>query len=257
MRYIEQEIEIIKAKFVGEKQTEERSPRGMSSARQALTRTPQTGQVPPAVKQNAIRPAASDVRQAPPAVTNPAPASAALPWERSAAATEKTMSTNTAVGPGKKATIENASPDRSTIAAIEEVTTPLGPEQAAEVQGDVPVPERGRAADVQEAAAPDAAGKNAPAAETESGGDAGLPTAAEKRSGDAADEGIAEDNGGTEEPAVGGESDERQSEQAIGEGEPSPVEENEEGDQAAAEDETPQRADETAAAQEGEVAGEE
>ena len=95
MRYIEQEIALIRARFVGEKRTEERIPRGSGSARPAPSRTPQNDKAPAAVKQNAVRPPGPGVGQSPPA------AAAVVPSSRTAI-------TTTAVVPGKNIPVADA-----------------------------------------------------------------------------------------------------------------------------------------------------
>ena len=117
MRYIEQEIAIIKAKFVGEKRTEERIPRGIGSARPAPARTPQNEKSPAAVKQNAVRPPGSGVGQSQPAAAVKAPAA-------------RTVITTTAVVPGKNVPVADAVREASRAVPVEEVTTPLEPEPA-------------------------------------------------------------------------------------------------------------------------------
>jgi hypothetical protein len=257
MRYIEQEIAIIREKFVGQKKTEERSMRSTGSVRQAPTRKPQSEKAPATAKQNAIRPAAPDVRKSPPAATTAAPVSVAPPRGGSAAEAAKAANTTTTAAPGKKPPMENAIPDRNAIAAVEEMTAPLVAEPGVEAQGGGPLPKRSGAADVQAAAAADGEEKIPPAAGAERGNEAGSPAVAE-RSEASADEGVPEERGSTEEAAADGEGDEIQGEDAVEEGGPSSLEEGEaEEEQAAGEEETLQGADEAAAEQGEEVVDEE
>jgi hypothetical protein len=234
MRYIEQEIAIIRAKFVGEKRTEERIPRGIGSTRPAPARAPQNDKAPVAVKQNSVRPPGPGVGQSPPAVA-PAKAPAA-----------RTVITTTAVAPGKNMPVADAVREANKAVPVEEVTTPLEPESAAVAQAEAPVSERAETAGMPDAAAPNAEEKKAPATEAPQGADSPSASAVE-RSDAPADEAAIGERRGMRETAVEGESDEIKGEEAIDEDEPSPLEENEEGEQVAADEEALQGADEPAA----------
>jgi hypothetical protein len=244
MRYIEQEIAIIRAKFVGEKRTEERIPRGIGSARTAPARTPENDKAPAAVKQNAVRPPGLGVGQSQPA----APA-AAVPAARS-------VITTTAVVPGKNIPMEDAVREVNKAVPVEEVTTPLESEPAAVAHDEAPVSERAENSGIPDVAALNAAEKKAPSTEAPHGTDS-ASTVAVERSDSPADETAAADRGRPKEEAVEGESDANQGEEAIGEDEPSPVEENEDVDQVAADEEPSPGAEEPAAEPTGEVVDEE
>jgi len=243
MRYIEQEIAIIKAKFVGEKRTEERIPRGIGSARPAPARTPQNDKSPAAVKQTSVRPPGSGVGQSQPAAAAKAPAA-------------RTVITTTAVVPGKNVPVAGAVRETSRADPVEEVTTPLGPEPAAVAQSEAPDSERAETTGMQDAATLNAEEKKALATEAPQGADSAATSAVE-RSDAASEDAASGDRGGMREAAVEGESDEIQGEEVIGEDEPAPVEENEDGEEVAADEEPSPEAEEQAAEPEEEAVDEE
>jgi hypothetical protein len=244
MRYIEQEIAIIRAKFVGEKRTEERIPRGIGSARPAPSRTPQNDKAPAVVKKNTVRPPGPGMGQSPPAA-----AAATAPAARP-------VITTTAVVPGKNVPVADAVRGTGRAVPVEEVTTPLEPEPAAVAHDDAPGSERAETAGMPDAAAPSAEEKKAPATETPQGAESASPSVVE-RSDAASEEVAAGERGAMREAAAEGESDESQGEEVIDEEEPSSVEENEEGDQVAADEEPSPGAEEPAAESAEEVVDEE
>jgi hypothetical protein len=244
MRYIEQEIAIIRAKFVGEKRTEERSPRGIGSTRPAPGRTPQNDKSLAAVKQNAVRPSGPGVvGQFQPAAAAKAPAA-------------RTVITTTAVVPGKNVPVADAVRETGRAVPVEEVTTPLESEPAAVAQAEAPVSERAETAGMPDAAAPSADEKKAPATEAPQGADSAATSAVERPDAPA-DEAAAGDRGGMRDAADEGESDESQGEETIDEEEPATVEEDEEGEQVAADEEPFPGAEEPSAEPTEEVVDEE
>jgi hypothetical protein len=216
-RYIEQEIEIIKARFVGGKETEERSSRGVSSPRTAVPRTPQPEQKPSSARRNVNMPPVSGGVQSSPARTAP-PAGALTRGGVSASAGEKAGSATTSAAQGKQAVKDAVAAVKPATTPVEDVTTPLGPDAGAERQETMPGTERAGGADAREGAAPAADEKKEPAAETDNSGDAAAPAVVEEKSGQAAEESGSDVKSAAEEGAAAAESDEGEDEEVTGEG---------------------------------------
>ena len=243
-RYIEQEIEIIKARFVGGKKTEERPSRGVSSPRTAVPRTPQPEQKPSSARQNVNIPPVSGGVQSSPARTAP-PAGALTRGGVSAAAGKKAGSATTSAAQGNQAVKDATAPVKPATTPVEDVTTPLGPDAGAERQETMPGTERAGGADAQEAVAPAAGEKNGPAAETDNSGDAAAPAVVEEKPGQAAEESGSDEKSAAEDGSSAAESDEGEDEAVTGEGAAA-------ADEQAVEEEVP--AEEEAAPGEGETA---
>lgn len=211
-RYIEQEIEIIKARFVGGKETEERSSRGVSSPRTAVPRTPQPEQKPSSARQNVNIPPVSGGVQSSPARTAP-PAGALTRGGVSAPAGEKAGSATTSAAQGNQVVKNAVAPVKPAATPVEDVTTPLGPDEGAVRQETMPGTERAGGADAREAAAPGADEKKEPAAEMDNSGDAAAPAVVVEKSGQAAEESGSDEKSAAEEGAAAAESDERAAEE--------------------------------------------
>ncbi|GEM_PF-5949362 len=244
MRYITQEIAIIRAKFVGEKRTEERTSRNLGFPRPAPTPAPQTEKVPAAVKQNQNHPSGSAAGQFPPAVPSGSPVAAS-----------RTANTTTVREPVKRAPATDVLPDAGGTAPAEEVTTPLEHESPAAVYDDHPLSEREVAAVVTESSAGHAEEKKVPVAQAQRGTDAATAAALEH----AAD---AESRGMMEEAAAGGKREASQGEGDAGDEDAAALAQDGEyaedaGAPVAAEDEAPQDADGGGTEQEEEAADEE
>lgn len=232
IRYIEQEIAVIKAKFVGGKQTEERSPRSVSSSRPVLPGTPQVQTTAPPAKQDERMPALSNPVAVPPDVTT-IPAGVPSP-SRPAFGAGKPVTATPAVVGGKQAEEADAPREEPATTVTEDVTTPFGPEESAELPDSGPEPERAGGADMEEAVETAAEEKNVSAAETE---DAGAVAGADEKSDEAAEEEAVEETDRAEDDAVIPEGEEEQEEEITEEGEPFVGEEAADGDQAPAEEE--------------------
>ena len=236
-RYIEQEIEIIKARFVGGKETEERSSRGVSSPRTAVPRTPQPEQKPSSARRNVNMPPVSGGVQSSPARTAP-PAGALTRGGVSASAGEKVRSATTSAAQGKQAVKDAVAAVKPATTPVEDVTTPLGPDAGAERQETMPGTERAGGADAQEAAAPAADEKKEPAA-------------VEEKSSQAAEESGINEKGTAAESAAAAESDEGEDEEVTGEGAAAADEEGVEEAVPAEEEAAPGEGEATEPAEEG------
>ena len=242
-RYIEQEIEIIKAQFVGDKQAEERTSRGAGSARQATPGTQQAEKaLRPMRQEAAVPPASGGIQQAPAETAVPGSASRGMP----VSAGRKAVNTTTPVAPNITAAEKSAAPVRPETIPIEDVTTPLGPEAGAESRESVPGSERAGGADAQDGAAPAEDEKKEPAAEADNAGDAAAPAVVEEKSGQAT-----EGSGIDEKSAAATESDTGAEVEVTGEGAAAVDEEAVEEEIPAEEEAAPGEGEADEAAEEG------
>ncbi len=185
MRYIKQEIALIRAKFIGDKKTEERAPRGIGSARPAPVRAPQIDKAPAAVKQNTVRPPKPGAGQSPPATV--------------AAPAASRVITPTSVVPGKAMPTADALRQANKAVPVEEITTPLETEPAAVAAQD----EAPRGADSAATAAVDR--PDAPAEEAAPGAGGAMREAPVERE---SDDIQGEEAAGEDEPAPAEETEE-------------------------------------------------
>lgn len=227
IRSIEQEKESIKSQFVGEKQTEERLSKGAGSARQALPQTQQSeSAVTPMRQEPAAPPLSGDEQQPPDVLSVPGSAFRDAP----VSSERKTVSTTTAFEQDINV-VEGTVPfEMPETAAIEDVTTPLEPDERIEMPDNVPGAEVLGGVGAERASRTEEGGENGTVAESVDDGDPVEPAAEEQPV-------EAEEEAGMDKTGAAAEDDEMSDEEIIGEEEPFAGEEAVEDDEVFPEEE--------------------
>jgi len=255
IRYIEQEKESIKARFIGQTPAEEKSTGRIPSSRDVLPQTPPVEEIIPPVKQ-ATNQLPLSGGMTPPSAGIVPPVTQSSP-DGFASTGGKQVSIPLSGGNEKSVVRgKNALLDTPVSTTLEGVSTPLGTEEQVVVPAPLSEPQGGGGFDAQEAKAAGVEEKNIPEAETEKAGDAVKPVLAEEQTGQATAEGGVGEKDSAEEGAVTEDNSDQQGEEVIGEGETSEGEEVVEEDQQPAEGEV-QQEDEGASGRNEEVPDEE
>lgn len=218
MRSIEQEMESIKAQFVGENQSDERSNRSGSSSRPNVPKTLHSETMPlPATQDAGMPPVAKPVTAAP--ADSTIPAGVSLRSGPAISGVKAAPPTTSIVQQRKKAEAVNEMPRRPAVEELEDVKTPLEPDATNELQDGSTEPDITGEAEIQDAPQPGAEELIMPAPETVGDDDSVLPMDAEEQLEEPAEEGDIEGQDAADEDYETADDYEYPEEERIDEGE--------------------------------------